>query len=113
MITLEQDRTLTEQYNFDHIISKISSNQQTIKIPESYFTQIRMLRDAKEIARDAPFQEILAKVEESFCAIIKTGGNYCNPMMYFWLGYCHSRGKNVIPLTIVDDENSNVDDLAD
>ena len=25
MITLEQDRTLTEQYNFDQIISKIST----------------------------------------------------------------------------------------
>lgn len=96
----------------DSIISKISASQQSIKIPETYYSQIKMLRDSKAIARDAPFQEILSKVEESFCAIIKTGGEYCNPMMYFWLGYCHARGKNVIPITIVDDEKSTVDDLA-
>jgi hypothetical protein len=33
-------------------------------------------------------------------------------MAYFWLGYCHAIGKNVIPVTVVDHLKDPVHDLA-
>src|ERR1041384_3480164 len=33
-------------------------------------------------------------------------------MAYFWLGYGHARGKNVIPITIIKEPRDPVDDLA-
>lgn len=42
------------------------------------------------------FQDIAKQIEESFCVIIDVSGN--DPVACFWLGYCHSRGVNVIPI---------------
>lgn len=33
-------------------------------------------------------------------------------MAYFWLGYCHALGKNVIPVTIINGPDDDIDDLA-
>ena len=33
-------------------------------------------------------------------------------MAYFWLGYGHARGKNVIPITVTRDAKDPIDDLA-
>jgi hypothetical protein len=95
-----------------NICKKIEDKRQTLKIPTTYDKLIENLRNTREVQKDANFGEILEKVDQSFCAIIKTGGPDCNPMMYFWLGYCHAQGKNVIPVTIIDEKNGDVDDLA-
>jgi hypothetical protein len=36
-------------------------------------------------------------VNKSFCCVIDLGDE--NPISYFWLGYCHSRGINVVPIS--------------
>ena len=45
------------------------------------------------------FAKITQEIESSFCTIIDiTPGNQDSILAYFWLGYCHSRGLNVIPV---------------
>ncbi len=46
-------------------------------------------------------------MDSSYCLIVRTGTD-CHPMSYFWLGYGHARGKNVIPITTLlpDDEGA-------
>jgi hypothetical protein len=81
-------------------------------IVKKYIDLVEGLKSTDHIKRDAGFQEVRQKIEQSFCTIIQTGGNVSDPMAYFWLGYCHALGKNVIPVTVVEKPNDAVDDLA-
>jgi nucleoside 2-deoxyribosyltransferase len=91
--------------NIEDIVSKNSGSD--LLIPEIYREWISKLKgDEKEsdnegikLALDTNrFRDVLTQVNKAFCVLIKTGKG-CHPMMYFWLGYCHARGKNVIPIT--------------
>lgn len=42
------------------------------------------------------FKHIAEVIERSFCTIIDVSGN--DPVACFWLGYCHARGLNAIPV---------------
>jgi len=42
------------------------------------------------------FGNVVKGIEESFCIIIDVSNN--DPVAYFWLGYCHARGFNAIPV---------------
>ena len=42
------------------------------------------------------FEEISSKINTAFACIVDLAGE--KPHSYFWLGYCHSRGVNVIPI---------------
>ena len=42
------------------------------------------------------FENIKKTVDEAFCCIIDLAGEA--PLAYFWLGYCHAQGINVIPI---------------
>lgn len=95
----------------DNIYTALKSDEEH-KIPEEYFSQIEKLKTAEVIKKSANFNEIINKIEQAFCSIIKTGGKNCNPMMYFWLGYCHALGKNVIPISMLKKKEDDVDDLA-
>ena len=44
------------------------------------------------------FKSTRDRVDRSYCLVVRTGID-CHPMAYFWLGYGHARGKNVIPIT--------------
>lgn len=63
------------------------------------------------------FTVVRDRIDASYCSIIRTGPS-CNPMAYFWLGYAHATGKNVIPVTQVTfdkqagDDREEVKDLA-
>jgi hypothetical protein len=81
-------------------------------IMRKYINLVEGLKSTDQIKRDAGFQEVRQKVEQSFCTIIQTGGKVSDPMAYFWLGYCHALGKNVIPVTVVEKTNDAIDDLA-
>ncbi len=53
------------------------------------------------------FYEIAGSVSSSFCTLIDVSSN--DPVACFWLGYCHARGLNAIPVyripgTVVNDE---------
>lgn len=43
-----------------------------------------------------PFAEAAAKINSAFACIIDLLDEH--PLSYFWLGYCHARGINVIPI---------------
>lgn len=45
---------------------------------------------------DGKFRDVSRIVESSFACVIDLGGEM--PASYFWLGYCHARGINVIPI---------------
>lgn len=61
---------------------------------------------------DAPFRDIRDRIDGSYCVIIRTG-KQVQPISYFWLGYAHARGKNVIPLTAVEIDEQGGQRVAD
>ena len=42
------------------------------------------------------FESIAQQIESSFCTIIDITNS--DPLEYFWLGYCHARGLNAVPI---------------
>ncbi|WP_157077705.1 hypothetical protein [Methanobrevibacter curvatus] len=42
------------------------------------------------------FNDICKEVDKAFCCVIDLAGE--SPMSYLWLGYCHARGINAIPI---------------
>lgn len=69
-------------------------------IPTEYLDNIirRHLDKASIIEPTDPFNKTRNRVDQCYCLIVRTGID-CHPMSYFWLGYGHARGKNVIPIT--------------
>jgi hypothetical protein len=49
-----------------------------------------------EVDGKSSFEEIAKKLESSFCTVIDVSNS--DPVAYFWLGYCHARGLNGIPV---------------
>lgn len=81
-------------------------------IPKPYLELVEGLMTPDEVKKDAGFREVKQQVDQAYCTIIHTGGEAAEPMAYFWLGYCHALGKNVIPVTIIKDPKDNINDLA-
>ena len=46
-----------------------------------------------------PFEELTRFVEDCECIIVDISAN-ADPINFFWLGYSHAKGKNVIPVTV-------------
>lgn len=73
---------------------------------ETFKNQIRYLwedqtSDPYIFQKDSPrtpksFEEISKKINSAFTCIIDLAGE--RPHSYYWLGYCHARGINVIPI---------------
>lgn len=95
----------------DNIVQKLQDSPPGT-IMQKYIDLVTGLKTTDQIKKDAGFHEVLQQVEQSFCTIIQTGGKVSDPMAYFWLGYCHALGKNVVPVTVVNEANDNIDDLA-
>lgn len=79
---------------------------------QKYKEIIYGLMEVLPVKTDSQFKEIRDQVESAYCMIIRTGFRECHPMAYFWLGYGHARGKHVIPVTVINDRDDKVDDLA-
>ncbi len=79
---------------------------------QKYKEIINGLMEVVPVKTDSQFKDIKAQVESAYCIIIRTGFRECHPMAYFWLGYGHARGKHVIPVTVINDRDDKVDDLA-
>lgn len=90
----------------------IRSLEEKKSIPAPYIDTVRGLLSPEEVKKEANFNEVQQQVNNAYCTIIHTGGETAEPMAYFWLGYCHSNGKNVIPVTVVDSSDDDIDDLA-
>jgi nucleoside 2-deoxyribosyltransferase len=91
-------KTIKDKEVYNKVAENIESLKNTISFKEE--------NDFKD------FNKICSSIDDSYCFVVRTGGEDCHPMAYFWLGYCHAIGKNVIPITVVDDSKSRVDDLA-
>jgi hypothetical protein len=49
-----------------------------------------------ELNGQSGFAAIASAIESSFCTVIDVSEN--DPVAYYWLGYCHARGLNAIPV---------------
>ena len=69
-------------------------------IPHEYLSRIigQHLDKAHIVEPGDTFEKTRKRVDKCYCLIVRTGMD-CHPMSYFWLGYGHARGKNVIPIT--------------
>jgi hypothetical protein len=79
-------------------------------IPSEYLDKIirAHLDKASIVEPSDPFNKTRSRVDQCYCLIVRTGMD-CHPMSYFWLGYGHARGKNVIPITqLILDEKQEV-----
>lgn len=82
----------------------------------SYRKIIERLKKPEEIEPSkTSFDDIRSLIDFCYCMVVRTGREV-DPMSYFWLGYAHALGKNVIPVTIVDERPErpevSIDDLA-
>ena len=80
----------------------------------TYVKLIKNLRNAQIIQPKKTLKDIQEEIQKSYCSVIRTvgaNGDY-DPMAYFWLGYCHALGKNVIPISVIKNKNDKIDDLA-
>jgi len=97
----------------DDILARLDKNPDLNPLIAAYRAQIEGLKETHTIDRtDTPFREIRDHIQNSFCVIIRTGEKACHPMTYFWLGYCHALGKNVIPISVLKKARDRIEDLA-
>jgi hypothetical protein len=94
------------------ICQDLNQNHKAQRVVHSYLETIQEFREVVAVKSDASLKEIQDQVESAYCLIIRTGFKACHPMAYFWLGYGHARGKNVVPVTVLRDRNAPVEDLA-
>lgn len=81
-------------------------------IVAGYRETIQGFGNAEVVKTDASLREIQSQVDSSYCMIMRTGFKSCHPMTYFWLGYGHAKGKNVIPVTLIKERDERVEDFA-
>jgi len=95
-----------------NIVSDLQQKNVRSSIPTPYIKLIKGLQSPEEVKREASFHEVRQQLEKAYCTIIHTGGENAEPLAYFWLGYCHAKGKNVIPVTVVKSPKDSINDLA-
>jgi hypothetical protein len=93
-------------------IAEIHSALREKDIYKEVEDKIELLKTTKVIKSSDTIDTVKKWIDKCYCFAVRTGGEKCNPQAYFWLGYCHAIGKNVIPITCVDKVKSRVDDLA-
>jgi len=84
--------------------TKFPSLQEAVRILEpNEVAKLGIITKKKEIVivdkkgNPKPFEDVAAHVDSAFTCIIDLAGE--NPISYFWLGYCHARGINAIPIS--------------
>jgi hypothetical protein len=93
-------------------------DKRTHEVVKSHQAEIQKLQTVKPYvskqggASPIGFDTIRSAIDSAYCVIVRTGFPECDPMAYFWLGYGHARGKNVIPITAIQEAHDPVDDLA-
>jgi hypothetical protein len=97
--------------SIDKIYQTLQVEREASRVIARYLPVIKELKDVDEVRQDANFLEIRRQMDNSYCIIVRTGKT-AHPMAYFWLGYGHARGKNVIPITVIKNPRDQVDDLA-
>ena len=82
-------------------------------IPQEYLDGIIRphLNRASVVDPGDDFNATRDRVDRSYCLVVRTGAD-CHPMAYFWLGYGHALGKNVIPITRLVEDDGEEAELA-
>lgn len=94
------------------ISDEIENGQPTRKVIKEYFNIVKGLHSPEHIdSTKVDFTQVLKQVDTAYCLIVRTGKD-CHPMSYFWLGYAHARGMNVVPITVQNTEDEIPEDLA-
>jgi hypothetical protein len=70
------------------------------------------LQRAEPISPSQSLLDIKKQIDSAYCFIVRTGRT-CHPMSYFWLGYSHARGKNVIPITVAESDKDGTERVVD
>ena len=102
----------------DKLCRTFVSDPRTHSVIRSHQKELEKLKTVKEMVADQGevsqlhFDTIKQAIDDAYCTIVRTGFANCHPMAYFWLGYGHARGKNVIPITVTRDAKDPIDDLA-
>jgi hypothetical protein len=94
------------------ICDKLKKPGNLHRIVEGYMNTIEGFNEIVPVKTDSSLKETQAQVDSAYCMIIRTGFRECHPLAYFWLGYGHARGKNVIPVTVIRERDDNIQDLA-
>jgi len=94
------------------ICDRLTSDSESQGVISSYLETIYSFRNVQPVKTDASFAEIRDQVDSAYCMIIRTGFKDCHPMAYFWLGYGHAQGKNIVPVTVMERRDDDVRDLA-
>lgn len=71
---------------------------------ESKYTEVIFHQNEK--GEILSFYEQRDKIDKSFCCIIDLGNE--SPLAYLWLGYCHAKSINVIPVYRLTDHNEDM-----
>jgi hypothetical protein len=93
------------------IYDEIRKGSATRKVIKDYYRIVKELHRPDYIDPKKDFSQVLSQVDSSYCLIVRTGTD-CHPMSYFWLGYAHARGMNVVPITVQNSEDDIPEDLA-
>ncbi|MFH1095923.1 MAG: hypothetical protein V1749_00225 [Candidatus Desantisbacteria bacterium] len=89
-----------------------SECQGSANVIATYLDTIKGFKDVVTVKTNGSYKEIRDQVDSAYCMIIRTGFSKCHPMSYFWLGYGHAKGKNVIPVTVISARDEKIEDLA-
>ena len=92
------------------IVKSLEVNNKN-NIPTKHLGIINQLNVCENLKKDLTYPDVRNKIDSAYCIIIRSGAE-CDIMSYFWLGYGHSKGKNVIPVNVLEDETKDVKDLA-
>jgi hypothetical protein len=95
----------------ERICQELGENKDQ-RVIHSYLETILKFKEAVTVKTEASLHEIQEQVDSAYCMIIRTGFKTCHPMAYFWLGYGHARGKNVVPVTVLTEKSEAIEDLA-
>lgn len=93
------------------IYDDIRMGAATSKVIRDYFDIVKKLHQPEYIDPKKDINQVRTQIDSSYCLIVRTGKD-CHPMSYFWLGYAHARGMNVIPITVQNSEDEIPEDLA-
>ena len=87
---------------WEEAIHKLKDSEDDIVWRE--FSRVVPIEISDVIYSKGTFAEVAREVEESFCTIIDVSQS--DPVAYFWLGYCHARGLNAIPVNRINTQNT-------
>jgi len=94
------------------VIESLKRSNSPHHVVSRYLEIIEKFQHAVDIKTEAILTEVKAQIDAAYCLIIRTGFEDCHPLSYFWLGYGHALGKNVVPVTVLRDRDETVKDLA-